>query len=83
MSIGVQFSPGWYALFVAFFLAWLTLALFRRKGVERKDERRKEEERRNEVARAAWANIHLSRRINRRRPGSRSDAYCERIWQSP
>ena len=37
MSIGVQFSPGWYALFVAFFLAWLTLALFRRKGVERKE----------------------------------------------
>jgi hypothetical protein len=37
MSIGVQFSPGWYALFVAFFLAWLMLALFRRKGVERKE----------------------------------------------
>jgi len=37
MSIGVQFSPGWYALFVAFFLAWLTLALLRRKGVERKE----------------------------------------------
>jgi len=37
MSIGVQSSPGWYALFVAFFLAWLTLALFRRKGVERKE----------------------------------------------
>jgi uncharacterized membrane protein len=37
MSIGVQFSPGWYALFLAFFLAWLTLALLRRKGVERKE----------------------------------------------
>jgi fatty acid desaturase len=37
MPIGVQFSPGWYALFVAFFLAWLMLTLFRRKGVERKE----------------------------------------------
>jgi len=37
MSIGFQFSPGWYALFIAFFLAWLTLALFRRKSVERKE----------------------------------------------
>jgi hypothetical protein len=37
MLISVQFSPAWYALFVAFFLAWLTLALFRRKGVERKE----------------------------------------------
>jgi len=37
MSIGVQFSPGWYALFVAFFLAWLMLALLRRKGFGRKE----------------------------------------------
>lgn len=37
MSIAIQFSPGWYALFAAFFLAWLTLALFRRKNLERKE----------------------------------------------
>lgn len=37
MSISVQFSPGWYALFVAFFLAWLTLALLRRKSVGRRE----------------------------------------------
>lgn len=37
MSIDVQFSPGWYALFAAFFIAWLALTLFRRKGDGRKE----------------------------------------------
>ncbi len=37
MSLSIQFSPGWYALFIAFLLAWLTLTLFRRKRVKLKE----------------------------------------------
>ena len=37
MIFDIQFSPSWYALFFAFLLAWLTLAIVRRKRTERKE----------------------------------------------
>jgi len=37
MTFDVQFSPSWYVLFFAFFLAWLVLAIVRRKFIERRE----------------------------------------------
>ena len=37
MAFDVQFSPIWYVLFSAFLLAWLILAIMRRKHIKKKE----------------------------------------------
>ena len=37
MAFDFQFSQSWYALFFAFLLAWLTLAIVRRKSTGKKE----------------------------------------------
>lgn len=37
MAFVAHFSPSWYVLFFAFFLAWLLLAFMRRKLAEKKE----------------------------------------------
>ena len=37
MSFAVQFSSSWYVLFFGFLLAWLMLAVLRRKHMEKKE----------------------------------------------
>ncbi len=37
MTFSLQFSQGWYVLFLGFLLAWLTLTMMRRRNLGRKE----------------------------------------------